>query len=383
MEHGRLYQREGSDYWYIDFKDPVTGKRERFSTKTVILNEAREILRKLEYSAAGRTSDCTFGQALSQYRDPKTNPRKKEALTEGRSYGTRYTKKVAWMAGWIFNFLSEEYPSILDKRLADIKRADIRRIRDMIIREKGLSRNAQEKMRFIKAIFSNALSLDLIETNPCLGIHDIRYDEQQREAVPEDALAKVIASRSLFFDQECWAFFTILSTTGMRRSECMALNIEQIDGKDLKIDRAFKDDDMNEIGLPKWNFVRNIRLADIALTAMKVLKPDRDGRLLNRSKHWINKQIEQWKVVGKLVAPEVDWQKVTPHALRHSLNTNLIVNGCNPVIVSEYLSWEHQSITAIQKRYTHIYASNTAEIARKIDELYVVENEDKPLTLLK
>ncbi len=75
------------------------------------------------------------------------------------------------------------------------------------------------------------------------------------------------------------------------------------------------------------------------------------------------------------------WQKITPHMLRHSLNTMLRVAGLPDVLVAEYMSWEHQ-VNAVQQGYTHIYSTNLRPVAKKIDVLLGYDAKGGRLELL-
>ena len=380
-ENGRLYQRNGSDNWYIDWRNPVTGERVRISAKTKNKKAAQRKLDDLNAQALARTSEGTFSQMLALYEDWTTNPRRECAESEGGSYGERYAKRVAMTSRWFRKTLAEKYPLFLDKKVTEIKRIDCNRIREIILKTKGKRRAGQEAFRTFKAYFSQAIRDCLIENNPCQGLPDIRYKEVQRFAIHEDCIKALVNSRLLFFNTESWAYFTVLATTGMRKSEVLALNIDQIQGNDLKIYRALKSERVDDIGLPKCNIVRNIRLSKIALEALGSVKPDRNGRLFPHNSYWSDKQVAQWRVIGKLAYNTEDWEKITCHILRHSLNTALVANGADRFMVAEYFGWKHQDALAMQRRYTHLYTGSMQAIADKIDEL-VGLNSDKHLTFV-
>ena len=71
--------------------------------------------------------------------------------------------------------------------------------------------------------------------------------------------------------------------------------------------------------------------------------------------------------------------QLTAHKLRHSLNTNLMLAGANPLLVRTYLSWEHQGSNAVQAGYTHVYARNLLPVARVIDDMYSQDVIDKAI----
>lgn len=72
------------------------------------------------------------------------------------------------------------------------------------------------------------------------------------------------------------------------------------------------------------------------------------------------------------------FSEMKSHTLRHSMNTNLLASGLPPLLVAEYLSWNHQCILDMQQRYTHVYAEAMRPVADRIDELYCL-----PMTAAK
>ena len=115
-------------------------------------------------------------------------------------------------------------------------------------------------------------------------------------------------------------------------------------------------------------------MCDIALKAIKESfddNPNSDEPLRVSSRMvsiWFN-TIRIHALQLKLQRSDV-WKELTPHVLRHSLNTNLRLAGMYDMLVAEYLSWEHQLGNAVQEGYTHVYAENLKPIALCIDKLY-------------
>lgn len=372
---GRLFQREKGGIWYIDYRDPVTGKRIRKTTGTRNRRMAEQELERFSDLALSATENATFLQVLKLYSDPATNPRRQECEIEGAHYGMRYAKRVATTAKWFITLFEQSYPAILKVLVKDITRKECKKMREILVKRTGRTRGSQERFRILKTFFSQLYREGSIDNDPCRGLTDIKYEEKERFAIPEGSIARMIAARDMFFNDESWAFFTILATTGMRKGEVLALSKKQIMGKDLMIDAALKSDNKDDIGKPKCEKKRVIRLSNLTLEALSVLKPDRSGRLLHHSKYWAEKQVAAWKVIGKMIDPTTPWEKVTPHILRHSFNTLMVVNGLDRFIIAEYLGWTRQAdVIAMQRRYTHIITGTMQEIADKVDEIFGLNN---------
>lgn len=181
------------------------------------------------------------------------------------------------------------------------------------------------------------------------------------------------------------AFFAVLATTGMRRAEAAALCTAQIrDIKGIKqicINRAKKDTDWNSIGLPKMNIVRTIPIADVTYKAIEPFLNFKDPHALIFPNITPQMLATCFKRIRALAPIELDLfepdaiEFLSPHILRHSLNTALILENANNILIQEYLSWHHQDL-GTQQGYTHIYARNLLPIANLIEKMF---GEEKSL----
>lgn len=184
----------------------------------------------------------------------------------------------------------------------------------------------------------------------------------------------MISHRELWPDHLMWAFFSLLATTGMRRSEALALTRDQLYEGVLTIDRAFKDID-GELGLPKWDLMRVIPLSNVTLEILDSIE-GKDKRYFPKGQSWVNDVIYTARIVGLTLYPlNKDLSKLTAHSLRHSCHSNLLANGASVVLAAEYLSWGHQELADIQQRYTHIYCKKLQPIADLIDDLYAPQKQ--------
>jgi integrase/recombinase XerD len=132
-----------------------------------------------------------------------------------------------------------------------------------------------------------------------------------------------------------YAMILFLYASGTRISECLSLQMEDIEGEWLHIRHA------------KGQKERIVPLAPVALQALKNYL---DARPFESSVVWCNYQkkplsrISAYKVTQKYLG-------VSPHVLRHSYATSLIRGGADLRVVQELLG--HASLTSTQI-YTHI-----------------------------
>ena len=78
---------------------------------------------------------------------------------------------------------------------------------------------------------------------------------------------------------------------------------------------------------------------------------------------------------------------LSPHKLRHALNTNLLADQgieegkVTENMVAEYLSWEHQDQSRMQRRYTHMVASRLIPVSDLISKIYSNKIDESVLTV--
>lgn len=366
-----IYKRSDSSCYYYSIKNPITGKYERKSTHEKDYDRAMKVYQREVARINADGMFLSLRDALLLYTDPNTNPRKRSRELEGKRFSKVYIQAFKRDSTWLLDILEREAPKLLDLGMDEFRTINIKQIKEIILSNRGRTRSAQAIFSHFKSIFSQAHEDGYIEVNPASGIKNISYEEKKREAIDSYIIAQLIARKNAFCNIEDWAFFTIIATTGMRRSEVLALSPSQLDGNVLMIDRAVKSWDLEDIGLPKCDVSRTIVLSKTTLDAISSIKPTK-GRFFYRSWTWAVGSFERIRKTAMKVLPEYreEWSRMTAHVLRHSMFSNLICEGANRQLAEEYLSWAHQDLGEMPKRYLHIYARNLQEIADLIDELY-------------
>ena len=367
-----LYFREESRTWIMVLYTPDTGRRMRKSTKTSDYEKALQIYHRAVKDLEVGIEALTLGGVLDLYSDPETNPRYRIAQIEGTHYGLEHAKGVAGRAKAIKALIELKAPAYLRKDVRDLCKLDVKNIRQIIIDAWGQRRKSQEAFANFKTMLSQCEEDGYLEISPGKDVRDVPYKEKKKPSFPADMINKALAVKDLCPDKEKWAFFAIMATTGMRMSETLALSTRQIFNGTLTIDSALKSNSTDDIGLPKYDLVRIIPLSSITLEILSTVIPDKSGRYFHHNRSWGTHAVMEVIMIACGAYPDQKeiFSEMKSHTLRHSLNTNLLTAGISPILVAEYLSWEHQSILDMQQRYTHVYAEALRPVADKIDELY-------------
>ncbi|MFC7391493.1 site-specific tyrosine recombinase XerD [Scopulibacillus cellulosilyticus] len=154
------------------------------------------------------------------------------------------------------------------------------------------------------------------------------------------------------------AMLEVLYATGIRVSELMGLNLE-----DIHLTMGF----LRCMG--KGSKERIIPLGRMALKAMKQYIEEARPKLLKNKKqqdalflnHHGNRLTRQgfWKILKQLALNAGITKSITPHTLRHSFATHLLENGADLRSVQEMLGHADISTTQI---YTHVTKQRLKDI---------------------
>ena len=196
-----------------------------------------------------------------------------------------------------------------------------------------------------------------IETLPADKIELGKQSERQVIFLENNELERLLAVPDKPRDR---AILELLFSTGLRVSELCALNRDSINLKSGEFAVRGKGDK-----------VRLVFLSETAKTAIKNYlekRVDVDGALFARQVKSANKQ-DKLRLTPRSVERLVKYysakaglsKKVTPHSLRHSFATDLLMNGADIRSVQELLG--HSSITTTQI-YTHITNKQLREVHR-------------------
>jgi integrase len=119
-----------------------------------------------------------------------------------------------------------------DRKLADIRRADIIYIMDSIV-ARGVPYVANRTVGCLRSLFSWCISRDMITANPCIGVKP--QPEKSRDRVLDDEELQAVWTAA---DKLGWPFGPIvqlLILTGARREEIGALRWSEVKGDQIEL----------------------------------------------------------------------------------------------------------------------------------------------------
>ncbi|MBU0632681.1 tyrosine-type recombinase/integrase [bacterium] len=155
-----------------------------------------------------------------------------------------------------------------------------------------------------------------------------------------------LIDRSSWIGMRDYALILFLYASGTRISEALALRREDIEGEWLHVRHG------------KGDKERMIPIAGVALKAINIYI---DAMPFEKDDIWLNYQgqllsrISAYKITQKYLG-------VSPHVLRHSYATSLIIGGADLRVVQELLG--HASLLTTQI-YTHVQKQNLQDTLRQ------------------
>ena len=397
--------RQNDGLWYFKYRDE-SGAWKTYATHTRDEDTALELERIFKQVPTVVKAPKTVAELLKIYMDPERNPDYVDAKVTGRHYGKRHAMETARNMRDLHTLLMRR-GGIGRIPLKKLTRFQCKTVMIEVHSKWGNTDKARKTFSGFKASLTYAADQGWIDVSPAQGMDDIKA-EKQKEVIPmtPNDIKEIVSRPELFrFSKEAcnlkterlregraeedYAMFCLLAMTGMRRAEAAALTVGQVNDGIYKgrafhyidINRAYKDDEWKEIGKPKWDLCRSIAITERLYSIISpFLKGKAPGDLVFAS--YAKTRFRQMfsRLKENAVIDGVEWEDqeafdmLSPHKLRHALNTNLLAaqmeGAITETLVAEYLSWEHQDQSKMQRRYTNLVASRLIPVADMIENIY-------------
>jgi integrase/recombinase XerD len=231
------------------------------------------------------------------------------------------------------------------------------------MRNKGLSarsiaRNVVTLRRFYRFLETEGI----IRENPVPAFHLAATARKLPQALSADDVRKLLAQPNPqeplgVRDQ---AMLELLYATGLRVSELITLQMQQIDFQGNFLTVKGKGSKVRAVPFGKW---ARQKLLDYVNNARSRLSKGKSSAFvfINRSGQSLTRQ-GFWKLIrGYALAAGVE-KRVTPHTLRHSFATHLLEGGADLRSVQSMLGHADISTTQI---YTHVNGARLKEVHRR------------------
>jgi integrase/recombinase XerC len=222
------------------------------------------------------------------------------------------------------------------------------------------------KLAALRSFFRYLNDEGLIEGSPAEGVAYPKTRSRLPEFLGIDAVfhfmeALRLASRQAgasWRRSRNWALFETVYSSGLRVSELVGLNRDDLDleGGMLRVLGKGAKERVVPVGSQAVQaideYLRKLELQPLKISgaAAALFRNARGGRLTVRSVHRILKsELERCGL----------WQQISPHGLRHSFATHLLSSGADLRAIQEMLG--HSSLSTTQ-RYTHVHLDQLMKV---------------------
>ncbi len=358
-------------------------KRVRKSTGKSTKHEALAVISKL-MEATGQ-SNKTFREYAEPYFVWETCPRVQRRLDEGKSIGKTHVRNSrTWLERYVF--ADPIFPHL---RISAIRRADILELRNRVKQKAGIS-TVNKVIATVKTILSEAHFREDIDSDPGAKIGIIKHEKKERGILSKAELAFLFKDVPGLWDGlQSYCVFNVAARTGMRCGEVLALTSAAVDFQEETIDVCQAWKDAQTLGLPKSNKKRRIPVSSGVLDPLLRLKEESiriaesdlifcydDGSSFGVT-WWKKSFAHAMEAAERTEKACTDWKarNITPHSLRHSLNSHLLAAGCDPIKVRAYMGWSDNVpqpvLTPVQAGYTHWLPEQLRDLIPSIEELFI------------
>ncbi len=216
------------------------------------------------------------------------------------------------------------------------------------------------KVATLRSFYKFLVKREVIEINPVMAIKSPKQEKKLPKFLEYEEIQRLLEAP----DTDSWlgsrdrAILETLYSTGLRVSELVSLNMEDIDflGEVVHVRGKGKKERISPIGSSALQAIQHY----IEFRNRRSQTNDIDPKVLFVNKHGnrLSTRSVRRKMDKYLLAAGLD-PAISPHTLRHSFATHLLNNGADLRSVQELLG--HQSLSTTQV-YTHLTTSKIKEV---------------------
>ena len=229
------------------------------------------------------------------------------------------------------------------------------------------------KLATLRSFYKFLVKRDHVSSNPVVSIKTPKQDKKLPKFLEYEEVVRLLNTppANTCLGARDRAILEVLYSTGMRVSELVSLNMDDVDflSEVIHVRGKGKKERICPIGssalqsIQNYIEFRNRRMANDSNFDSRVLFANKHGqRLSTRS---VRRKMDKYLVEAGLDPA------ISPHTLRHSFATHMLNNGADLRSVQELLG--HQSLSTTQI-YTHI---STSHMNEQYQNAHPMEQQDQ------
>jgi integrase len=229
---------------------------------------------------------------------------------------------------------------------------------------------------YLRRILEYAIDINLLDRNPARISLLPKKGKKGRDTSDNfysSNEVKEFLATAKEYNERAYVYFLILATTGMRKSEAIALDWNDIEWDKGRIfvqrTTAYGEDNKYITQLPKGNKKRYVPLDDRLAVALKHYRKDLSPKLFHtaRGDHYLrSNEADKWKKA--IYEKNSDLKEITVHGLRHTFTTLLIHSGINVKDIQAILG--HTDARMTLDVYAHSTAEGREQVKAEISKLF-------------
>ena len=248
------------------------------------------------------------------------------------------------------------------KGVGSLKEVDRHVVRDYLshLMGRGLVKaSIARKLSAIRSFYRYLLREEMISTSPVATTSSPKLDRRLPAFLTIEEMEKLLEAPDLSkpVGQRDRALLELLYASGLRVSELVSLNLEQVDldSREIRVRGKGAKERIVLMGKPAAT-----ALSDYFIQGRPELSGEKKSRalFLNRYGERLTERMVQ-KILGDYASKVDIGKKVHPHMLRHTFATHLLDGGADLRVVQELLGHADLSSTQI---YTHVTKSQARKI---------------------
>jgi len=249
----------------------------------------------------------------------------------------------------------------LDHLLLNVRTEDVRAYLAKLNEKDYSKATIARKLATLRSFYKFLLKRNRVSSNPVTPVRTPKQDKKLPRFLEYEEVKRLLETPPIdnWLGARDRAILETLYSTGIRVSELVALNLEDVDflGEVLHIRCKGKKERIAPISsaalqaIQHYMEFRNKRAQNNANFDQKVLFANKHGRRL--STRSVRRKMDKYLRMAGLDP------SVSPHTLRHSFATHMLNNGADLRSVQELLG--HQSLSTTQI-YTHLGTTKLKEV---------------------
>jgi integrase len=385
---GRVFTRGNKNYIVFDIgKNPTTGRRQQKTmavpgTKRDAEKKLRELLRELDTGSFINPVKVTLTTHLENWLRDYVWPQLAPRTAEGYEHTVRQHISSSFLGNIMLTDLKPEHLLRYYAEKAATGRRD---------GKGGLNlRSVRHHHEILYTALDRAVENGLIGLNPAKRVKAPRYQKTEQHYLDANGISRVLECAK---DTHFYALYYTALSTGMRRSELLALRWSDVDltlGQ-ISVSRSLHHLRTGEMVYRQPKSAKGSRLIPLPPSLSLELKAHKEaqtdmflnmGRLLREDDLAFSRLIKDVKSMQFITAPllpdtvTATWAKIVKragcpgvrfHDIRHSHASLLLSQGVHPKIVQERLG--HSSIQITLDTYSHIMPGLQRAAAEGFDVL--------------